>query len=288
MRQVEQGREEGRRHQQDRQARGAEALVRHHRARYEGGGPGAPLDRHEGGERDRRQGEQADHPRVAEAPVVDLVEGDEQGNETDRDRRDAGIVDPLLAGVRLCHLDQAIGDQHREGRDRHVEKEDPAPAERVGEHAADQRPDRVAEAGGADDDPARQPRLVFGQQRVGHAQDRRPHQGAADPHQGPSRDQPGLALGRSAQRRHRGEDRGSEEEGVAAAEHVGQPPTGDDHHPEGECVGVDHPLDRVDVGVEVLLHRRQGDVDRGEVVGDHHHGDAHREEGKPSRARYRG
>ena len=46
--QVEQRREEGRRHHQDRQARGAEALVGHHGAWDEGAEPGTSLDRQEG------------------------------------------------------------------------------------------------------------------------------------------------------------------------------------------------------------------------------------------------
>ena len=61
-------------------------------------GPGAALDRHEGGEHRHGQGEQADHPRVAPAPVVDLVEGDQQRDEADRERRDPGVVD---RGARL-------------------------------------------------------------------------------------------------------------------------------------------------------------------------------------------
>ena len=36
----------------------------------------------------------ADHPRVAPAPVVDLVERDQQRDEADRERRDPGVVDP--------------------------------------------------------------------------------------------------------------------------------------------------------------------------------------------------
>ncbi len=97
------------------------------------------------------------------------------------------------------------------------------------------------------------------------------------PHQDPGRDQPGLGLGGAAERRHRGEDRGAEEEGPAAPEHVGEAAAGDDQDAEGQRVGVDHPLHRVDVGVEVLLHRRDGDVDRREVVGDDDHADPHRE-----------
>ena len=43
------------------------------------------------------EGQQGDHPRVAPAPVVDLVERDQQRDEADRERRDPGVVDPPLA-----------------------------------------------------------------------------------------------------------------------------------------------------------------------------------------------
>ena len=48
--------------------------------------------------------------------------------------------------------------------------------------------------------------------------------------------------------------------------------------PNDERVAVDHPLDGVDVGVEVLLDRGQRDAQRGEVVGDDEHREAHRDE----------
>ena len=60
---------------------------------------------------------------------------------------------------------------------------------------------------------------------------------------------------------------------------IGEAAAGDEHHPVGERVGVDRPLDRADVDVEVLFDRRQGDVERGEIVGDDEHAKPHREEG---------
>ena len=91
---------------------------------------GAALDRHEGEHEDRRQDQQADHSRVAPAPVGDLVEGDQQRDEPDRERRDPGVVDPVVGVLGLLDVDQEVGDDDREDRDRHVEEEDPAPAER--------------------------------------------------------------------------------------------------------------------------------------------------------------
>ena len=40
-----------------------------------------------------------------------------------------GVVDPLLLDLRLLDVDQEVGDEHGEERDRHVEEEDPAPAQ---------------------------------------------------------------------------------------------------------------------------------------------------------------
>jgi hypothetical protein len=88
-------------------------------------------------------------------PVVDLVEGDEQGDDPDRERRDPRVVDPPLVALRLLHVDQQVGDPDREEGDRDVEEEDPAPAQLLGEAHHRSGPDGVAEAGGADDDPAR-------------------------------------------------------------------------------------------------------------------------------------
>src|SRR5439155_17352754 len=43
-----------------------------------------------------------------------------------------------------------------------------------------------------------------------------------------------------------------------------------------EGIGVDHPLGGPDVDVEVVLDRRQGDVERREVVGDDDDAESHR------------
>jgi hypothetical protein len=46
-------------------------------------------------------------------------------------------------------VDLGGGDRHRERRDRKVEEEDPAPAQLVGEEAAEQRAERIPEPGDA-------------------------------------------------------------------------------------------------------------------------------------------
>ena len=88
----------------------------------------------------------------------------------------------------------------------------------------------------------------------------------------------------AAGERHRGEDRGADEEDALAPEQVGQAPAGDDQDAEGERVCVHHPLRGVDGGVEVLLDRGDDDVDRGEVVGDDEDRDRHRDQRQPGAA----
>src|SRR5829696_8432825 len=128
LRQVEERREEGRGHEEDREAGGAKALVAHHLAGDERVASGAPLDRYEGEDEQRRECQQADHLRVPPTPVVDLVQRDQQRHEADRERSDSAVVDPPLACLRLRDPDQEVGDGDREDRDRDVEEEDPAPA----------------------------------------------------------------------------------------------------------------------------------------------------------------
>jgi hypothetical protein len=176
-------------------------------------------------------------------------------------------------------VDLAPGHEHRDRRHRDVEGEDRAPVEELGEDAADQRPDRVADSSDAEDQATRQPRLRLRQRGKRHPQDRWPHQGPANAHADPGPDQhPEAWSDRSEQRECREQDRADEED-PATAEHVGEPAAGDDRHPEHERVGVDHPLGAADVSVELAFDVGQGDVERGEVVGDHEHAEAHGDQG---------
>ena len=218
-----------------------------------------------------------DHPPVAPAPVHGLIEGEQEEDEAAGEGRHPGVVDPLLREL-LRLVDVAPGHEHREGGDRDVDDEDPAPVERLGEGAAEQRADGVADAGDAEDQPAGEAGLRFRQRRERHPEDRRPHQRAADAHADPGADQDAEVGRCRTDRREGGEQDRADEEDAAAAEHVGDPPARDDRHPEHQRVGVDDPLDAADVGVEVALDRGQGDVQRGEVVGDHEDAEPHRDE----------
>jgi hypothetical protein len=108
-----------------------------------------PLDPDKRHERDRGEGEEADDQRVGPAQAGPLIERDEECDEADREGCDPAVVDAVI-GERPCiRADDAPGDQHRDRGDGKVQEEDPAPTERVGQDASEERSDRVPEAGGA-------------------------------------------------------------------------------------------------------------------------------------------
>ena len=146
---------------------------------------------------------------------------------------------------------------------------------------ADQGSRGVADPGGAEDEPAGQPGPILRQRRIGHAEDRGPHQRPADAHQHSHRDQLGLGLGRATERREGREDRGPDEERATAPKQVCEAAAGDDQDAEGERVGVDDPLGRRHVGLEVVLDLGDRDVDRREIVRDHEDRDTHRDQREP-------
>ena len=221
------------------------------------------------------QDEQAEDQRAGPAEVDPEVERQQQGQQADREREHAGVVDPLVVRVDGDARHDPPDDRDREDRDRQVEEEDPAPAQRIGEAAAEQGAHGVAEAGRAEHEGAGERRPARGRQRIGHAQDRRPHQGAADAHGAARREQhPGIGR-KAAERRERREDGRADEEDVPPAEHVGEPSAGHDQDAEHQGVAGDDPLHRGDVGAEALLDRRQGDRKGCKIVGDDQHGERH-------------
>ena len=247
---------------------------------------GAPLDQDEGDEGHRTDREEAEDQRIGPAAVGAFVEGEQDREQPDRQRGDAAIVDPPVGGGRLVLRHDPPGDEHGEGGDRQVEEEDPAPAEGVGQRAAEQRPDGVAETGGAEDQAAGKPRPARRQEGIGHAEDRRPHHRPADAHHRARRKQDGDVGGEAAEHARRPRRWRPPKEDAPPAEHVGQAAAGDDEHAEDQGVAVDHPLHGGDVGAEVGLDRRQGDRKGGKVVGDDEDREAHRHQPENRGARW--
>ena len=94
----------------------------------------------------------------------------------------------------------------------------------------------------------------------------------------PGGDEHRRRLRRAAHRREHREDRDADEEHPPPAEEVGEAAAGDDEHAEDERVGVDDPLHRADVGVQVALDLGERDRQRREVVGDDEDREGHRHE----------
>lgn len=112
----------------------AEQPERQHRLRD------AVFDQHEDGEQDGRADEQCHDQCAAPAVGVAPYQCEDEQEQAAAEGRDPGPVDPGRVRVAaLCQLE--VGDDQGRHADRHVQEEDPLPAERAGERPADQWPD---------------------------------------------------------------------------------------------------------------------------------------------------
>jgi hypothetical protein len=139
------------------------------------------------------------------------------------------------------------------------------PADRISEHASEQRPERIAESGRTQTAGESCPALRA--ETEPHAQDGRPHHRAANAHDEAGGEQQPNVRRETTDHRERGEDAGTDEKDASAAEHIGEPAAGDDGYAKYHGVAVDHPLRGVDAGAEGFLDGREGDRERGEVIG---------------------
>src|SRR5258708_3335876 len=90
---------------------------------------------------------------LAATVLASWVEGEEDCDGPNREDRHAAVVDGAYDVVAAALLHVAADHVHREGRNREVHEEDPAPAEHVGEESTEQRADRVPESGYAEEQP---------------------------------------------------------------------------------------------------------------------------------------
>ena len=167
--------------------------------------------------------------------------------------------------------------------DRDVHEEDPVPVDRLGQQAAGQQPDRAARRGdeGVDADRLRLlPRL--GEHRDDHAEDHRRGHRAADSLDEAGRDEHLLGLRQPAERARHGEHAEAGHEDALAAEEVAEAAGEQEQAAEGDQVGVDDPGEARLREAEVVLDRRQRDVDDGHVEHDHQHARAEHVESDPA------
>ena len=229
----------------------------------------AALDPDEGGEDRDPGGEAGDRDRLAPAVGLGAREPVDDREQPGGRRDRAGDVDP--GGQVASRLVQEGEPAERRGdREAEVDEHGPAPVQILGEHAAEQQPDRGAGAGDRAVDAERLAALGrVGERGREQRQRRGGEQGAEGSLERPGADEDLEAARGAGERRGAGEPEQADDEGALAAEDVADPPPEQEQAAEGERVGGDHPLAAVVGEAEVGLGRRQGDVDDRRVEDDH-------------------
>ena len=209
--QVEQRREEGGRHQQRGQADRAEDAGWPSRRRAPARARRRALDDHEGHQQHDARREQREDARVGPAPVGHLVEREQQRDSAARQRATPGSRSLARRPRRGSRDLRQVTKQASAAIGRLTKKIQRQLSASVSS-AAEQRAGRVAEARPTPMISPPASAACLGEDRVGHAEDRRPHHRAADAHQGAAGDQPEPFWREPAEQREGGEDRGADEE----------------------------------------------------------------------------
>ena len=244
---------------------------------------GAALDEHERDQEHGRDGEEGERLRGAPAVVLRLDDRVDEHDEARGDADRAGQVDAVGA-VRRARLRHVADRQRRGGEaDRHVDEEDPLPAQQVGEDAAEQQAEGAA--AGRDRAPDAERLRALLALREGGGDDRERGGGderAAEALERPGADEPALRRREPVEQRGGREDRDAREEQPAPAEQVARAAAEQQEAAEHERVGVDDPLEVGGAEPEVGLDRRQRDVDHRRVEHDHELGEADDDEDDPA------
>ena len=223
--------------------------------------------------RDGEQQVEPDFGRVEPAHALATVEQHLQRCHGQRQHAEA-------EEVKLADLDRRVGHQrrqHEEGddTDRQVDEEHSAPVERLGQPAAQRRPDDRPEHDAGAEDRHGLPEL-FARVDVHHRRLRQRHQhGAAHALDDAERHHLRKVGGDAAEQRGGSEPHHGEQQQVAPAEAVGEPAGQGRRDGRGDDVGGQHPVDFVLRRTQAGAHMGQGDVgDRGvEHLHDHRHHD---------------
>ena len=209
---------------------------------------------------------------MARSPRIALAapdEGEQQRADATDDQRGAEVVDRVLTTLE-GHVQHGVDHDQRHDAQRHVDVEDPAPGQVLGEEATEQR---SGDAGQAPDagEVARVAATFARRDDVADDRERQRHQAAgAESLQGPGRDQLPHRL------RHPGEHRAGDEhhdredvDGATSVE-VGDLAVQRGRRRRREQVGRDHPGELVEPA-QLSDDRRQGGRDDGLVEGSEQH-----------------
>jgi hypothetical protein len=172
------------------------------------------------------------------------------------------VTPPARSEAPVRRVGPALGQQERRDRDhgeahRHVQEEDPLPADRVGEHPAEQHADGAARR--ADGAPDAEGGVALAALREGGHQDRerrRGHQRGADALRGAGGDQGRLARRQPGDEGRGGEHGDADHEDPAPPDQVGDAASQQQQAAEGKRVGAHDPL-------EILLREPEVHLDGG-------------------------
>jgi hypothetical protein len=219
----------------------------------------APLPPQEEGEEHGGDAKQAQGEAAQPALVRCLDHRVDEHAEAGRGERGAGKVErtrPRVAALRQ----KTDAEQQRGECERDVHEEDRRPVEPLEQQPARERPQPDAEGGQGCPDPDRLAALL-GREDVGDDRQRRRHDHRrADSHQGAHGYQLPGGVGDQRTEAREAEDRDARLESAFAAEAVPERAEDQQEAGEDEEIGVDHPLQPGRGRVELLLKRRERNI----------------------------
>ncbi len=250
-------------------------------AQVEHGRSGFGLPEPKTGQQDDRGHEQRDDAPRRPAPVVPLDEPEREREEGRPREDDARQVDARLLPGPLVLGDEPEGPGEGDERDGHVHVEDPVPGRILHEHAAERRPHGRRHRSHDAPQGRRHAVLMPGEGAHEDGQRHRHHGGRAEGLPHPEDDEPADVGRQAAGQREAAEHDDPEDEDEPLPVAVGKPPEGEEEDGQPDVVGVEHPGDHGDVGLEIGDHRRDGDVDDGRVEQGHEHAQSHHPQDEP-------
>ena len=243
----------------------------------------AQLDHDEPRDQGGRGREQPDRLRVDPAVLGRPGHGVDEEHQSAGDRsRTGGVEVPVVeVGPALAEDERDDGEHDQPGGD--VDEEDPRPAERAGQGAAEQDARCAAAARGRTPDAEREVALAPLGERGGQDRERRRRQQRrAEPLERAEGDQRPLRPGEPVEQGTDREEHEARDEEPTAPEQIGEPAAEQEHAAEEDRVGGDHPLQALLAEVEVGLDRRQRHVDDRDVEDDHELGRDDDRQGEPA------
>ncbi len=186
------------------------------------------------------------------------------------DRRRTSEVEVTIGQVGAALTQKPGADSDYGSTDRHVDVEDPGPAERTGQNAAEQHAHSATAACHGAPDPERAiPLAAFVEGCRQDRQRRGRHHRGAETLQAPERDQRAFRPGKPVEQRTDGEHEQPRHEQAPASEQIREPSTEQEKPAEEDRVGGDHPLQALLGEVQIGLDRRQCHVHDRNVEYDH-------------------